>query len=355
MVVASNNGSVKQKEFEKVLSGAIEILHSLDTKKATSLSSSDLEVVAAESIEKASLKLKIPLKVELISGTTFPDIICDINAGKVFGVEVKSTKSDSWECFGNSINESTRVENLGQIYVLFGKLGGHPAFKYGKYEDVLEEVKITHFPRYMVNMEATESVFDKMDVGYEAFRANPNKFKILKSYYRKKLKPGEELWWIDSEEASANIIKLWSEVEEEEKEEILADAFILFTELFRPKYNKKYDRLAGWLVSRYQLVSPSLRDNFSAGGQVEISGYMFPQVVGRLFESLDIAVERLSQIDRDDLAYYWGIDTAKVPVRKDLVFATWQTRVMNNLATDMDQARLNAFRKEVQKWFNKLT
>jgi hypothetical protein len=202
-------------------------------------------------------------------------------------------------------------------------------------------------------MKTNESVFKKMDTNYEDFRTNPDKFKILKSYYRKKLKHGEELWWMDSEEASANIIKPWSEEKKEKKEKILVDAFILFTELCRPRLHKKYERMAGWQVSRYQLVSPSLRDQFSAGGQVTISGHKFPHVVGELFNIREEAVKRLSQIDRDDLAYYWNVEPLKIPKEKDDIYDMWQTRIMNALATNLDRKPIDGLRKEAQEWVKK--
>src|SRR5690625_2039188 len=48
----------------------------------------------------------------------FPDLI----AKNYFGVEVKTTKSNSWTSIGSSIVESTREEGVERIYLLFGKL-----------------------------------------------------------------------------------------------------------------------------------------------------------------------------------------------------------------------------------------
>jgi hypothetical protein len=56
--------------------------------------------------------------IEKISGQRFPDII----AGKYYGVEVKSSKDDKWITLGGSVNESTRVEGIERIFLVFGKL-----------------------------------------------------------------------------------------------------------------------------------------------------------------------------------------------------------------------------------------
>ena len=50
----------------------------------------------------------------------FPDVIITTDVGK-FGIEVKSSKSKNWETLGGSINESTKVPGLDEIFILFGK------------------------------------------------------------------------------------------------------------------------------------------------------------------------------------------------------------------------------------------
>ena len=50
----------------------------------------------------------------------FPDVIINTPHGN-WGIEVKSSKSKNWETLGGSINESTRVSGLTEIFILFGK------------------------------------------------------------------------------------------------------------------------------------------------------------------------------------------------------------------------------------------
>lgn len=60
----------------------------------------------------------------------FPDI-----QANGFGVEVKATNKDSWLTVGNSVFESMRDPACAEIYVVFGKMGGMPSVKWGRYED----------------------------------------------------------------------------------------------------------------------------------------------------------------------------------------------------------------------------
>jgi len=50
----------------------------------------------------------------------FPDVIINTPYGN-WGIEVKSSKSKNWETLGGSINESTKVSGLNEIFILFGK------------------------------------------------------------------------------------------------------------------------------------------------------------------------------------------------------------------------------------------
>ena len=85
------------------------------------LTPSDLETCAVNQIKLACANSPFDAnEVQLISGQRFPDIV----ANRYYGIEVKSTKEDHWTSTGSSIVETTRIENIDDIYMLFGKLGG---------------------------------------------------------------------------------------------------------------------------------------------------------------------------------------------------------------------------------------
>src|ERR1017187_6629158 len=60
----------------------------------------------------------------------FPDIVLG-----QFGVEVKFTTNDTWRSVANSVFESFRSKDVKHIYVVFGKMGGAPEVRWGRYEE----------------------------------------------------------------------------------------------------------------------------------------------------------------------------------------------------------------------------
>ena len=48
--------------------------------------------------------------------------VLQVNPGEKFGIEVKTSKGDGWKTLGGSIMESTRVDDVSKVSVLFGKL-----------------------------------------------------------------------------------------------------------------------------------------------------------------------------------------------------------------------------------------
>lgn len=222
-----------------------------------------------------------PEEIKLVSGAKFPDI----QAEQYYGVEVKTTASDTWKSVGSSIVESTRIEDVSMIYMLFAKLGGDFAeFRCKPYEDCLDNISLTHQPRYQIDMELEEkkreNIFRKMKIDYNSFRILEEKEKIQKvrTYFRSTAKEGYEMpWWIGDEESEASVpmtIRFLNDLSLEEKKQITVRMFILFPELFSNQGKTKYKRAALWLCSRQALICSNIRDFFTAGGQVtEIGTY----------------------------------------------------------------------------------
>src|SRR5713101_709241 len=76
-----------------------------------------------------------------------PQIFPDIPVGE-FGVEVKVNSKDSWRSVANSVFEGTRHLGVKYVYVLFGKMGGRPEVRWGRYEDSVMHVRTSHVPRF---------------------------------------------------------------------------------------------------------------------------------------------------------------------------------------------------------------
>lgn len=231
-----------------------------------------LEITSVDAIKQACKNTPFnPDNIALISGQRFPDIIAE----RYYGVEVKSTKSDSWKSTGSSIVESTRAIDVDNIYMLFGKLGGDvPQFRCRPYQDVLYDITVTHSPRYLIDMELTTgtTIFDKMDTSYDEFRNSEDSINIMRRYYqgiaRKSKKKQEEMpWWLTAEnvENSGGInIRLWSGLEQAEKRRLTALILVLFPETM----TSTYENAALWLCSYYQVVNHNMRDLYTAGGRI---------------------------------------------------------------------------------------
>lgn len=254
-----------------------------------------------------------------VSGQRFPDIV----AGKYYGVEVKSSKDVNWTTLGGSINESTRIEDVERIFLTFGKLVNPVEFRSRPYEDCLSEVIVTHYPRYKIDMtlKRGETIFDKMNISYDELRNRENPVRDVIRYYKEHLKKGERLWWMeDSEPTEERIVetsakvRLWKTLDIAEKQKFIECGYAFFPEILGASQDK-YDNLSLWLVSKYGIVSTSMRDSFSAGGQVYMSVNGVSQLVSRsifnLFENYKSIKKRILSTPEDTLMDVWNVSSIK--------------------------------------------
>lgn len=318
MVVSVNSDS-SQNEFNSLLNSTLKELNVLaknPRENVADLQGRSLEPYVRDVMAELAEGTPFENSIELISGQKFPDII----AKKYYGIEVKTTKQNHWKTTGNSVLEGTRVDSVERIYMLFAKLAIPIEFRCRPYEDVLSEVVVTHSPRYLIdmNLECGETIFDKIDMPYDRLRLKQNPIKPIVDYYKTKLKPGEELWWMDAEDnskASNIIIKIWSNLSNKDRAEIKNRAMVYFPELFGNR-SDKYGRLAIWLVTREAIVCPNVRDIFTAGGKRDyvFEGKIYrnvPRVFLNLFKNIDVVIETIMQTSSYELSEYWETKTTE--------------------------------------------
>jgi len=210
-----------------------------------------------------------PDEIKLISGHKFPDIVAE----HFYGVEVKSTKENKWTSTGSSIVETTRIEHVDYIYMLFGKLGGTPPeFRCRPYQDCLYDIAVTHSPRYLIDMALPQgkTIFDKLEYPYDKLRNSPDAIERVKQYYKQQAKnQGNQMpWWmndVETEPIGVNM-RLWCDAKSSEHAELRAQMLVLFPEMV----NSKYGNAAMWLAGAKGIIDPSFRDRYSAGGKVII-------------------------------------------------------------------------------------
>lgn len=302
----------KEIKHEDLFIELLEKTKNIALKKLTtykSVPSSDaFETLAYESMTTAAKGSLFDGHVKRTGPHGFPDII----AKKYFGAEVKMTDKNKWTSLGNSALESTRDEDVEKIYLFFGKLGGGADIKFRRYQDCMIDIAVTHSPRYRINMDlpAGESIFDKMGIPYDELRAD-NPLRQFKKYYISQLEEGEELWWIDQQEEETSvspIIKQFRNLDSALKVKFITETFCLFPEILGSS-SLKFERVAAYLITHFNAVSPSLRDYFTAGGQelitIKKKNYKVPQIYKHLFEVSKNIKHYLAEVKKGELGYYW--------------------------------------------------
>lgn len=316
-MVVSVNSAPHKSEFNALLNSTLVELNACAKKfpkKIGLLKGNKLEPYVRDVMADLAVGSPFENSIELFGGQKFPDIV----AKKFYGIEVKTTTQNHWKTTGNSVLESTRIDEVERIFMLFGKLRKPIEFKCRPYEECLSEVVVTHSPRYLIdmNLEEGKTIFDKIKTPYNTLRQNKSPIKPITDYYKSKLKPGQELWWIqDTEQASNLVISTWSNLSLKEKKEIKNRAMAYFPEVFSNR-GDKFARLTVWLVTREAVVCPNVRDMFTAGGKanylIKNKTYKnIPRVFIKLFENIDSVLKILMNTSALELSEYWKENTTK--------------------------------------------
>ncbi len=206
-----------------------------------------------------------------ISPSFHPHAFPDITANG-FGVEVKSTTKESWLSVGNSVFEGMRDPTVQRLYIVFGKFGGMPAVKWGRYEECITHVRISHAPRFVLEMDRTAPLFDHMDVDYEKFSqlSSEEKMRHIRKYTRGRLKQGETMWWLEDQPGEEKTlpleVRVYMNLPQAEKKKLRAEAALLCPEVVKPSRSRgKYDRAALFILTVHGVFCPQTRDLFTAG------------------------------------------------------------------------------------------
>lgn len=272
-----------------------------------------LEEDVCDALIRSAIHTPFEGTIQLVSGASFPDIV----ANRFYGVEVKSTNKNHWKSIGSSILESTRDQNVERIFLTFGKLGAPIAFKSRPYEECLSGISVTHYPRYQIDMElgVGETIFDKMGIPYDTLRGMENPVAPVSKYYKQELKPGESLWWAADSDIDQTVapptVRLWSALSPEEKNYYTVQGYALFPEILGHS-TTKYQRYALWLATNCGVINTNIRDQFSAGGKVDITTpngiyKRMPAAFGRIQRYRDLIVETLMFATSEALKEYWKL------------------------------------------------
>ncbi|MBK6896309.1 MAG: restriction endonuclease [Alphaproteobacteria bacterium] len=251
---------MKQSEFEKLLDQIAESLTS-QAQKGTFATSKIFEDRVRE----------VLTEFMVVDLTPHPHAFPDIVLGD-YGIEVKFTTNDTWRSVANSVFENTRSKSVEHIYVVFGKMGGTPEVRWGRYDDCVMHVRTSHVPRFEVEIGAETSLFQKMGLSYEVFRnlSEEDKMLHIRLYARRRLKKGERLWWLEDKEDSQHSLplqaKLYTSLEQEEKRRLRAESVLLCPQVLKSSRSKnKYDDAVLYMLTYRGILCHQARDLFSAG------------------------------------------------------------------------------------------
>lgn len=254
---------MRQHNFERILDRAVEIL--TDNVKSSELyHSPDAFEKGVQDMLRVAAKDTGFSVSPTFHENAFPDI--RING---FGVEVKYTKKDTWQAVGNSIFEGMRDHEVHAIYIVFGKIGGEPEVRWGRYENCVTHVRVSNSPRFVVEMDSdSPSLFSNLGFTYDEFCKfdGDKKMQHVRDYSLKSLKKGQSLWWLDQTHTLPMAVRVYRTLPENEKRKLRAEASLLCPEVVRPGTRRgKYDRAGLYLITQHAVFAPQLRDLFSAG------------------------------------------------------------------------------------------
>ena len=249
-------------EFETIVSEATTRLNEILSTQGKFLSSKQFE----DEVRKVLSFMGLEVNYE-----PHPHVFPDIPIGE-FGIEVKFTVKDTWRSIANSVFEGMRDPSVNHIYLIFGKMGGDPQVRWGKYDDCVMHVRTSHVPRFEIDMVTEESLFEKMGTTYEAFSnaSDEEKMVYVRSYARNRLKPGERLWWLEEKEEQEHSlplqVRIYMNLEQDEKRKLRAEAALLCPQIVQSSRTKgKYSDAVSYMLTYRGVLCPQARDLFSAG------------------------------------------------------------------------------------------
>ena len=248
----------------------------------------------------------------LIEPTFHPSAFPDIKANG-FGIEVKYTSQDTWLAVGNSIFEGMRDQEVENVYVVFGKTGGQPEVRWRKYQDCVTHVRVSHAPRFVIEMEGErESLFSHLGIAYNDFAQldDVGKMRYVRDYSRGRLKQGERLWWIEPAHSVPIEARTYMSLSQAEKRTLRAEAALLCPQVCGgSRARNKYTDAALYLLTRHGVLCTQARDLFSAGSVAlradETRGGNY--ILRALLDIQDLMRDAAKRLDEALFEEYWGV------------------------------------------------
>jgi hypothetical protein len=249
------------KEFEAILDQLVSQLRET-AREQIFRTSKQFEDAVREGLETIFAPYGLKVKAD-----HHPQDFPDVALGE-FGVEVKFTENDQWRSIANSVLERRKNDLVRHIYLVFGKMGGEPDVRWGRYEDCVVHVRTSHVPRFEVEIGTTNSLFSRLGISYNEFSqlSMPEKMVYLRQYARRP-ENKEYIWWLDDHLEEIHDlpknVRRYTQLSGEEKKELRGEAALLCPEVLG-KDRDKYDKVAFYCLIHRAVICTG-RDLFTAG------------------------------------------------------------------------------------------
>lgn len=261
------------------------------------------------------------LSFKVHTGHHFPDVDLIFNGIK-YGVELKSRNNGSWTTNGNSVLESITGEGYNEIYLVFASKVPREKrllVKFAPYWSAASNIKVTHSPRFTIDMNTSNSVFESK-AEYETLRSKSEEEKVmfLQNYLREKSIGSGAKWYVAPNESVSPTN--FSDLSLKKRAQLRIEILILFLDdLLLEQDRVKYTRSAEYLLETYLVYNKNIRDLFSAGGVYNYHGVSFPNIIGRLVSNKELLAETLNSASSDFF---------------ELAKASWAKNLPTSLVTD---------------------
>jgi hypothetical protein len=232
-------------------------------------------------------------------GHYFPDIDLMLN-GKKYGVELKFRKDGSWSTLGNSVLSTLTTDDYNEVYLVFASKPRNEKkiyIKYDLYWKTTSSIQVTHSPRYTINMDDSDTVFESSEE-YTTYKnkSEDEKIEFIQSLLRKSVSGTK--WYTAPEKIITGT--QFKYLECEEKKQLLAEAFLLYPfDLFLGSNQLKYKRVTDYYINTHFIYDSGLRDHFTSSGKATFNGVEFPKMIKTLESVSEIIVKNIEEASPD--------------------------------------------------------
>lgn len=228
-------------------------------------------------------------------GHSFPDVTIQSTP---FGIEIKGAKAHR-SFNGNSVIAGTMKTGLKKVFLMYW-IGDDKEVGYRDYFECVATSVVTHSPRFQldIDLDSNKSMFgagdDKVGLVDDVIFGGKsiNSDKIIQWMANRAREKGETPWWIATDESlpiGSTGLSKFTNLSIAERNSFLKEALLTFPKIFDKSSNTKYNGIFEWAIQKKSIYTT--RDDYSAGGKVEIKIPTFSQDVILVPQVIQVATD----------------------------------------------------------------